>query len=599
MFYRLSFRHRIWIAFMLIVTLAVTAAGILSYRIAANAVERNAYELSQETLLKTSQMLDEKLNRIMQSVYSLMVSSAYRRAFGLDSSFSEVENYYTHLSSLQAAFVQTKLNEPLIHSLLIATPAGDYYQTSQTRLFEHTFYRSELYERIRSERTKLWIEGHEDPFFSSKERVVSFVMEGLASNTYEDIYVVANVKEDALKSFMTAGSDRRNGHLLLVASSGAEVIQADADIAASLREQGIFAEALRSPGGSFEYVSGGDEFLVNYTKLAGVQDWTLFSILPKVELMRQMDSIQLAIIGIIAGCLLVSFVFADMLTRVLFKPLNQLQMLMKKVEMNDLNVRYESEYQDEISQLGYRFNRMLVELNRLFSEVTQAEQEKRRMEIKALQAQIDPHFLYNTLNTIYWKSQMKQLNDVQEMVLALSRLFQLGLNKGNEWTTLEFELMHVEQYLMIQQKCYETMFTYSIDIDPEVDRQQPILKILLQPLVENSILHGFKDRNEGGIIHIWIRQDEQQLQMTVEDNGLGIEAAALQGDEPLNGGPTSLSSSNLKGYALHNVRRRLQLEYGDKAELELESEPSVFTRVTIRVPIVSRDYNRGAKTEHG
>ena len=91
--------------------------------------------------------------------------------------------------------------------------------------------------------------------------------------------------------------------------------------------------------------------------------------------------------------------------------------------------------------------------------------------MKALQAQIDPHFLYNTLNTVYWKCQLNQLEDVQEMVLSLSQLFQLGLNRGKEETTLAHELQHVEQYLNIQQKCYETLFTYMIEVDPLVDMQ--------------------------------------------------------------------------------------------------------------------------------
>lgn len=139
MIYRLSFRRRIWMAFMLIVVLAVTAAGWLSYRIAADVVEKNAYRFSQTTLSKTSQVLDEKLNRITSSVYSMMVNTAYRRALGFDSNFTEVENYYTHLSALQATFVQTRLYEPIIHTILVATPGGDYYQTSQSRLFESSF----------------------------------------------------------------------------------------------------------------------------------------------------------------------------------------------------------------------------------------------------------------------------------------------------------------------------------------------------------------------------------------------------------------------------------------------------------------------------
>ncbi len=576
MIYRLSFRRRIWMAFMLIVVLAVTAAGWLSYRIAADVVEKNAYRFSQTTLSKTSQVLDEKLNRIMSSVYSMMVNTAYRRALGFDSNFTEVENYYTHLSALQATFVQTRLYEPIIHTILVATPEGDYYQTSQSRLFESSFYDSPLYERIKREQRKLWFEGHDDAFFSGRERVVSFVMEGIPANFTDDIYVVANVKEQALKELVLGQGNGEQGQFLLATRDGTDVLRSDSPLLQELTGDAGFLRSLGQEQGYFDYVSEGKDYLVRYARLKSFDDWTLFSILPKSDLFKQMDSIKWTIIAIISGCVLVSFAFSDMLTRLLLKPLNRLQYLMKKVEMNDLSVRYESEFEDEISQLGYRFNRMLEELGRLFREVQEAEQEKSKSEMKALQAQIDPHFLYNTLNTIYWKSQTKHLADVQDMVLSLSKLFQLGLNKGKELTPLGFELMHVEQYLKIQRQCYEQLFDYEIEVDPGVDQQQSVPKILLQPLAENAILHGFKNRTEGGRIRIRAEQDDRQLRLIVEDNGEGMQLP-MQLSAPAEGQP-------LKGYALYNVQRRLQLQYSGKASLTIYSQKSMFTKITIAIP---------------
>ncbi|WP_456290226.1 histidine kinase [Paenibacillus sp. AK002] len=579
MLYRLSFRRRIWIAFMLIVIFAVTTVGALSYVIAEEVVKDNAYQLSQDTIDKTSKVLDEKLNHITQAVYSMMVNTAYRRALGLDSSYSDSENYYTHLSGLQSTFVQTKLTEPLIDSILIATREGDYYQTSQQRNFSHSFYDSALYTYIKIERRKLWVAGHEDLFFASREEVISFVMEGIPSHYIDDSYVVANVKIDSIRSFIVSEDTNRKPFLLLASSDGSDVLIEDSVITDKLKQDPKYMDALTDEQGSFEYSDQGDEYLVNFTRLGGVKEWTLFSFLPKAELMKQMDSIKLTILGVITGCLLVSFAFANMLTRLLVRPLSHLQTLMKRVEMNDLNVRYESEYNDEITQVGYRFNRMLEELNHMFDVVKQAETDKRQSEMKALQAQIDPHFLYNTLNTVYWKSQLNQLEDVQEMVLSLSQLFQLGLNRGKEMTSIEHELLHVEEYLKIQQKCYETLFTYSIEVDPLVDMQQPILKIMLQPLVENSILHGFNDRNEGGIIRIQVKQDDTQLSFIVEDNGLGFSENSAADPELRH--PAAIASS---GYALHNVRLRLQLQYGSTAGLHMESEPNLCTRVSIIIP---------------
>lgn len=150
---------------------------------------------------------------------------------------------------------------------------------------------------------------------------------------------------------------------------------------------------------------------------------------------------------------------------------------------------------------------MLEQIVVLIQEVTEAEENKRAAEIKALSAQMDPHFLYNTLNTIYWKLNLKQVEPSQKMVLALSRLFQLGLNKGQEITTLSKELEHVRQYLELQSNCYEGQFSYEIDIGEPALTALPIPRIILQPLVENSILHGFQDMESGGRIGIAVRDE--------------------------------------------------------------------------------------------
>ena len=194
---------------------------------------------------------------------------------------------------------------------------------------------------------------------------------------------------------------------------------------------------------------------------------------------------------------------------------------MVEVESNDLDVRFRSKYDDEVSAVGHRFNRMLDQIQILFEEVRTTEQDKRRFEVKALQAQVDPHFLYNTLNTMFWKSESGEKKDVSEMIVSLSLLFRLGLNDGKDITSVEQEIKHVEQYMQLQQKCYEDLFVYRIEVGDPSCYAVDILKILLQPLVENSILHGFKDKEDLGVILIRIDRQGDTLRLEVADNGCG------------------------------------------------------------------------------
>src|SRR5690606_5176558 len=205
------------------------------------------------------------------------------------------------------------------------------------------------------------------------------------------------------------------------------------------------------------------------------------------------------IVVVVAGSsIFVAVMLSKMLMAFLMRPIHKLMTLMRKVESNNLSVRFEGEHADEFSRLGMRFNMMVEEINKLIETIKLAEKEKRTAEVKALQAHISPHFLYNTLNTIYFKCELGHNEDVGEMMLALSRMFQLGLNDGNAITTLEKEISHVEQYMLIQQRCYTGKFEYEINVENEQLYQLPILKVMLQPLVENSILHGFKNMRTGG-----------------------------------------------------------------------------------------------------
>lgn len=225
--------------------------------------------------------------------------------------------------------------------------------------------------------------------------------------------------------------------------------------------------------------------------------------------------------------------------------------------------------------MGFRFNRMLEQIVVLIDEVTEAQSHKRAAEIKALSAQMDPHFLYNTLNTIYWKLNLKQVEPSQKMVLSLSRLFQLGLNNGREITTLSKELEHVRQYLELQSSCYEGLFTYEIQVQgPELSGLS-IPRIILQPLVENSILHGFRDRESGGSIGIEIAADGERWTICVRDNGSGMEEDQVR---------ALFWLESDKGYAVSNMIRRLQLYYGGSAEFQVDSAPERGTEIRISLP---------------
>lgn len=576
-YYQLSLRRRLWISVLLLTVISILITGMMSYWIAFRSTESEAFISSQNTLNKTARVFDEKLRHIIVTTSSMMLSDPFKNAME-DVFLNNSASYYTRLSSLQTPLGQMKLIEPSIQSVLIYTPVGELYATNDLRNGQVRFKDTIFSHYLNITDRVAWVEDHEDPLFLGKQRVISLVMKPITEAAVRDVYVVVNVKKEAISRVVTDDLlDQsknyylitRHGDTVLPLSSQKAPFQSDPDFLSQLQDQ---------DRGFFKYDIAGNNYLVNYSRLTLADNWMMVSVQKQSDLLHQVSRIKTITLLIMLCCAVLAFVVSNVISSFLLKPLHKLQGLMKKVEQNHLDVRFTSKYEDEVTQVGLKFNRMLEEIASLIEDVKEAEYEKRKMEVKALQAQIDPHFLYNTLNTIIWKSETSQNRDVTEMITSLSLLFQFGLNGGNEMTTLAKEIDHVRQYLILQQKCYEDLFEYEIVLDDESLLDVPVLKIILQPLVENSILHGFQSIEGMGNIRISISRFEDDLILQVEDNGEGMDVLSVDSD-------MRREQSAPKSYALRNVYGRLRLYYGNKAEISLSSEPYVSTTVKLTIPL--------------
>lgn len=577
MLYKLTLKKRMWVSFVLLIAFSIAATGGLSYNISARVIERNTFQLSQDNLNTSARVLDEKAKQILVSVLNIMISQPFVQ-MSKDSAAGKKDGYYGHMTAMNSAFTQAKLAEPSIESIFIATPIGEFYSASYYRNQNYSFYDSPMYAKLQETKEPFWVEGHEDLLFQGKDRVISLVMQSISDKP--DIYFVVNLNEKAIQSILSDRlTEQDENNLFLINRNAESVLMNQQALPKSYNKDFLEDRIGTSSRGHFEVDISTQNDLINYATLKFNPDWLLLSVQSRSDLLKDLGWIQWATVLIMLICIIMAVLVSNLLSAILLKPLYHLQMLMSKVGRNDLSVRFKSNYQDEVSQVGHKFNSMLLEITELIDEVKDAEREKRKSEAKALQAQISPHFLYNTLNTIIWKMETGELDNSKSMVIALSKLFQLGLNHGDEWTTVEKELLHVRQYLTIQQLCYEELFDFDIVVSDDTIYSLPIMKIMLQPLVENSLLHGFEHMESGGKIRIELTAEQQQLRIVVEDNGSGMEADKLQL------GLLQATSNGKKGYALRNVYNRLQLYYGGEATMELTSEPFESTMVTITIPM--------------
>lgn len=279
------------------------------------------------------------------------------------------------------------------------------------------------------------------------------------------------------------------------------------------------------------------------------------------------------------GILLFIFISAVISSKI-SRPIKQLEKSMMMVEQGKLNINLDIKGEAEVAQLSRTFNLMVLRIRQLMNQIVQEQESKRISELNALQAQINPHFLYNTLDSVVWMAENGKHDDVICMVTALARLFRISISRGKNIIGVSEELEHARNYLVIQSIRYRNKFEYEFKIQEEALKYKT-LKLILQPIIENAIYHGIEYMVDKGKIKISVSIENDKLLFKVEDNGVGIEPEILN----------SLldKESNKKrdsGVGVKNVHERIQLYFGKQYGLKIESELDVGTIVQIWLPLI-------------
>lgn len=307
--------------------------------------------------------------------------------------------------------------------------------------------------------------------------------------------------------------------------------------------------------------------------------WTVVGAAYTSELLK--NNKQARMLYILAAAILILAVFSisSILSREITKPLRRLSESMSRVEKGEFDrANVDVTMENEIGSLGKSYNLMTERIHTLMEENVYEQKQKRKSELKALQAQINPHFLYNTLDSIIWMSEAGQSDEVVEMTSALAKLLRQSISNDHEQVELGQEMEYVKNYLTIQKMRYQDKLEYTIEVDPQV-RHVMIVKLVLQPIVENAIYHGIKYKGSKGTLRIRAFAESEDVCIVIEDNGIGMDDTALNiiFDET-----QKIHKQN--GVGVPNVQKRLKLYYGDKYGITYESKVGIGTRATIRIP---------------
>jgi two-component system sensor histidine kinase YesM len=313
--------------------------------------------------------------------------------------------------------------------------------------------------------------------------------------------------------------------------------------------------------------------------------WKVMGIIPTEQLDRWGNILLILMTALTVMIVLMAIYMAIRTSNRFAKPIQNLRLAMSHVEEGDLDITIDLDsHYEEINQLARSFNIMVSKVKGLLTDIYEDQRKLRKAELKALQSQINPHFLYNTFDSILWLNRSDRKEDVEIMVESLTDFFRLSLSRGKEIIPLEEEVKHLESYLMIQHIRYGDKFDYSIDVDKEALNKM-VPKLILQPLVENAIYHGIKLKKENCKISITIRSEKETV-ITIKDTGIGMPEEKV---DQLNRAMKGEMVSGLELYGIRNIRDRLAIFFGETANISYKSIEGEGTTVMIVFPIISLD----------
>lgn len=585
-----SLRAKLLALFIVLTTIPLTTVGVISYHRSYNAVSSH----SKASSMLQADMLGINIDNLFKDTERLLELSKNPQVIHF--LFSQSETYEEAKNILQtfALYRETYKYENVLNISLInlygkgISERKGIFQSSTNPLrnphFQTLAQNPDAVLRI----PPALITDHDrfDGFTYENRGVISIMAAVKQQITHEVIgFIVVDLDDSFIKTFCDQVKIGKTGFFYIVDQHSNPIYVPHIE---SANWNIIQKTKLPFPDQSSEdgYVlrtDGPPQFIVHTASRS--TGWTIIGIAPLQEIVAEANGIRQLIIVSVVLSIVFAITLHYLLTKRLTRPIQLLQHKMRLTASGYLEAKVKPAGTDEIADLGQSFNIMVEQIKELLEQSIRKQQQLQKAELRTLQAQINPHFLYNTLDSIVWMAESGKNDAVIQLVKALSDLFRLSLNKGRDWVLIRSELAHAQSYLVIQQMRYRDILDYRMEVGPEL-QDYPILNMTLQPLIENALYHGIKNKRGKGLIVIGGYAEDFAVILTVTDNGIGISPDRLdllkqQLEEPIQ---SQEEDSSEGGFGLQNVHQRLRLYFGSEYGLRLDSIAGTGTTIFVRIP---------------
>jgi len=572
-----SIQSSITVAFLCLILFSILVTSLISYRLSEESVERNSKHYISEIVQQVNLNLQSYINN-MENIGILALTNKDLKYYIESTSFLLEEDVRPYEKKISDLFQSIRVTRKDIASIMVFGYNGrivsDRRITSlnpNSKIEEQPWYRNAKKEGGRS----VLSSPHVQNLIQNEYRwVVSLSRELKSADgiTGEGILLV-DLNLSVIKEICSQINLGKRGYVFILDSEGSIVHHPQQKLIASNLKTELIDQVMRTGTGSFTAGEGSSKRI--YTIQETQFGWKIVGVAYANELIVNQQQIRLSYLLWTVFALVSVLILSFYLSRRLSSPIRRLQNQMKQVEKGNFGIRSEALPENEIGQLGRTFNVMVSRIKDLMDQIIQNEDFKRKSELKVLQSQINPHFLYNTLDSIIWMAERRKHEEVVEMTSSLAKLFRAIINRNDETVPVRVELEHITHYLSIQKMRYKDKLDFVIEADPAMmDFKLP--KIILQPIVENAIYHGIKNKPGLGTIRIVGSIFEDRLEFVIEDNGIGMDPTRIE--QMLK--PSDQPASSI---GIRNVNERIKL-FGVEYGVHIKSAPSFGTEVTIVLP---------------
>jgi len=573
---KVSIRYTIFLYFTVSALVAMLLGGVALYVQMSRQVSTVVQEENEAVLSQVNRSVDSYLRTIMKlsdSLYYGVIKNADMREESLNDQITLL--YDNNKDSIANIALLSKDGE-----LLEAVPAARLktdLDVTKEEWFGNTLERTDNLH---------FTTPHVQYIFDGSEQQYRWVItltravEITHGTSTEQGILLIDIRYNSLQQILEDISLGNQGYLYMISSDGELIYHPKMQLIETGQMQENITAAAEYRDGSYKEEYRGENRNVS-VKSVGYTGWKLLSVTPEKGLSLSNLKMRLFVVFVAAAFLFVLGLINALISSRITNPIKELEKSVNAIEAGELDTEVYTGGSYELQHLGRSIGDMAKRIKKLMQDIVAEHESKRKSEFDTLQSQINPHFLYNTLDIIVWMIENEQKQEAVKVVTALARFFRISLSKGKSIITVHDELEHVRNYLTIQQMRFKNKFVYEIRAEEDT-MGLACLKLMLQPLVENAIYHGMEFMDGDGLIEIQVKKEGKDLWIEVRDNGFGMTKEQV---ENLLSEKPHVSSRRGSGIGVKNVNERIRLYFGEDYGLIIESEPDEGCLIRCHLPV--------------